>query len=746
VQENQLLRNGPGWWRAIPVSMSLLLAVASTALDAEAQGLKPGGLVSLPSASSGWTDFVQNGGLETVVGSTPTQWAPSPASAWKVSSPGHSGTNAYGFSNASGPEARQELFLEPGTYKFSGWMKTAGKGGSGSARFRVDFRPAGIQAWYNTPDVSGTTGWALKELTISIPASYADPSTGRVRTHVILDGYYARPGLSADYDDVKLERQNTLPVEAFMHHPNYRGTLFNAPANQDLVFRVTVKHSGALANPASYQVVSRITPEAGTSAIETLSHPLTLDTDAATGEKYIRVVANRPGSGGTRPISDVGSYLVTFELDDANGPVSGLQFPPYRVNKVNKNLADGVISFNEKNQVTIDGAPRFVLGVYDSGIPYSSSPAGWESTLWDSAGDRRMNGLKINMYLNYHFGDAPADAMNALMDNLKSHGVRYLQTGNCFSNFPASSHVGDGDGFEIDAKTPAYIVGTNGSADSPDGTGIAPRAGGYYVADECAANLVTEVFNQYKHGLNYPDTGLQTLDPDSITFGALFGDQDLVLWRDAIDVLSTDPYPLYGAEPSGGYPHIKVANWTALTRTAVQGARPFFTVLQFFKFDAGRRQGRWPTLQEMRNHAYMAITEGAQGLFWWSLGENGLASACRSAGWCAERTTYMNNLKNLVSELSGMENVLLADDTPQYLTSTNAAIRTKVKFVGGTGYVIAYNTTNTDGVGTTFGWATKPTAVIVNGTTSVPIAANGTFTDTFARYEARVYQITAPAP
>lgn len=82
-----------------------------------------------------------------------------------------------------------------------------------------------------------------------------------------------------------------------------------------------------------------------------------------------------------------------------------------------------------------------------------------------------------------------------------------------------------------------------------------------------------------------------------------------------------------------------------MTRAAIQDARPFFTVLQFFKFDAGRRQGRWPSYQEMRNHAYMAIAEGARGLLWWSLGENGLASACRSGGWCADRTTYLQNLK-----------------------------------------------------------------------------------------------------
>ena len=45
----------------------------------------------------------------------------------------------------------------------------------------------------------------------------------------------------------------------------------------------------------------------------------------------------------------------------------------------------------------------------------------------------------------------------------------------------------------------------------------------------------------------------------------------------------------------------------------------------------------------MRNHAWMAIVEGARGLWWWSLGDNALLAVC--AGWCAQKTGYMNNLK-----------------------------------------------------------------------------------------------------
>jgi len=79
-----------------------------------------------------------------------------------------------------------------------------------------------------------------------------------------------------------------------------------------------------------------------------------------------------------------------------------------------------------------------------------------------------------------------------------------------------------------------------------------------------------------------------------------------------VDILKHDPYPMYGAEPSGGYALTQVADWTsrALTRqerAAVHDSRAVLPV---------HLAGRFPTQTEMRNMAYMAIVEGTHGLFW----------------------------------------------------------------------------------------------------------------------------------
>src|SRR5207244_5561100 len=112
---------------------------------------------------------------------------------------------------------------------------------------------------------------------------------------------------------------------------------------------------------------------------------------------------------------------------------------------------------------------------------------------------------------------------------------------------------------------------------------------------------------------------------------------------------------------------------------------------------------RGRSLPEARSHAYMAIVEAAQGLWWWSLGDNALRLVCNNT-WCPERTGYMNNLKSVVNEVAALEPALLADDAAGALTtSSNTAIKTKVKVVGGKGYVFAYNSTNTS-QNATFGW------------------------------------------
>ena len=104
-------------------------------------------------------------------------------------------------------------------------------------------------------------------------------------------------------------------------------------------------------------------------------------------------------------------YLVTFSLVDAGSNATVASYPAYRVSRAPGAARQSMnISFDAKNRVLVRGKPRFVLGVYDSGSGYSAQDAFWENQLWSPTGERRLNGMNINFYLNYWYGEAPADA------------------------------------------------------------------------------------------------------------------------------------------------------------------------------------------------------------------------------------------------------------------------------------------------------------------------------------------------
>jgi hypothetical protein len=440
----------------------------------------------------------------------------------------------------------------------------------------------------------------------------------------------------------------------------------------------------------------------------------------------------------------------------------------------------------------MNGAKTFVLGVYDSG--FLTPPADWEAALFSTAVDkyyRGLGGVPINMYLNYWQGMDTADQVTTLMTALAKHGVMWFQTANC-----------SGDG-SYTRYSPGFSV------DRADGFAFAqqlaqhPAMAGYYIMDECGdagygTNLVPET--QHHHSI------LKSYDPAAVNFAVPVarGYRDPLYWitppykdltntsaAPTADLFGTDPYPMYGSEGRAGYPQFEVGDYIARLRDDVPADKPVISVLQLFKFGGG---GRMPTRAEMRMHAYASIVEGAQGLFWWDIGENGLRSRSVKAN---ELATATANLNYLVNELKRLEPALLAPPSPGALKSVTPSfvgprawridavtrdiplisnyadkqwyqaelnalnagdeslspmlrqaapqqsyIRTRTSIVGGVGYVIAYNYGNTAIKNVTFKWQSNlasPVEVFGEGRALPP--SLDTFTDNFAPYEAHVYVV-----
>jgi hypothetical protein len=668
---------------AVVGSVLVLLSGVAVA-SAQTTSLVGGGLTVLPPVTIG-PDLITYGGFETFSSGVPTGW--SGGSGWAVDQlVRHSGTYSYRATGAFGTVTRK-VQLRRGTYRLSGWIKTQnlGAGTNGGARLLIDFRPS-INTWNSTAIIAGTADWSRYELPNLIVTQDAVVS-------IQLQNYHNTAG-TVWFDDIRLEEQLAQPVDVFMLYPNFRGMLFDdGPAT--MRFNVAVTPPGG--DLTRYRVTGTLRDEATGGVLLTQNY--------TAADNFVAEMTGTLMQYG-RP------YVVVFSLVDLSTGQKVYSYPAHRVSRLPQGARAAMkIAFDERNRVLVKGVPRFVLGVYDSGLGYGVDDAYWESLLWSPTGARRMHDMRVNFYLNYWYGGAPAFAMNSLMNNLQRHGVMYLQTGNCFGQYPTSTD------FLINSSD-AYV----------QSIGAHPGSAGYYTIDECLSTLMPGAFTQYNR--------LRRLDPDSLTFMTNFAGPELRVWRDAADIISTDPYPMYGAEPAGGYYHRIVADGTASTRTMLHDSRPFMTVLQFFKFTS---QGRFPTRLEMSNHAKMAIVEGARGLWWWSLGGNALGAVC--SGWCTEKINHMNDLKAVVNEIADLEPALVADDAPGALSAiSNPAIRFKVKRVNGHGYVFAYNTTSAP-ASATFTWNTAPGTVTVSGENRSLIASGNSFIDSFGPYQAHVYVI-----
>src|SRR5712692_417122 len=241
-------------------------------------------------------------------------------------------------------------------------------------------------------------------------------------------------------------------------------------------------------------------------------------------------------------------------------------------------------AMDAQGRLLIHGVPRFVLGVYDSGFGFSPDRAEWERKIFDRRGERGLDGIPINLYLNYHLGRANLPSVHALMDTLWKRRIVYLQTGNCFEKGSWTRYGPGSFGIMDDSYVRQFAKH--------------PGAAGYYIMDECADDLVPETEQHHRQ--------LKALDPGGLTFAVAISAayRDPAEWVNAADVLAIDPYPMYGKEPAAGYTHFTVADNIARLRAVVPPERPIWGVLQFFQFTSDSRQ---PTYEELRSHAVMSI-------------------------------------------------------------------------------------------------------------------------------------------
>ena len=684
----------PRAWLALTLAAANVWLGAAPALGGR-EPASVGGLTALPPPEARGPNVLDNPHFAARDGNGVAGWRLAPEGAWSVVPEGRNGRPALRLSGADGaplvPSAQQTVTLEPGLYTIEGWVRAERLGAAAprsGLRLCLDGRPR-VDWWRCTPVARDTTGW-----TRLVQPSIAVRERG---TYRVTAGAYGKPDGVAWVDAVSVAEERRPPLDVYLMYPNFRGLLFD---DRSQIVRVALAATGRRAPGARIRL-------------------------SLVDERRGDVVQQRdyPAAGPVTGLLDAsalppGPALVRAELLDAAGTAQ-YRHPDYRIVKTPAQARKRLrIWYDDRNVTHLDGTPAFVIGLYTTS-GYSTSRQTYAAGR-DGWGNDRIAQAPVDMLINYHLGQAPVPALTAYMDDLHGRGIHYLQTVNFYHEGHAQYRtIGYPAARDGETALNRWVARTLGAH---------PGLAGFYTADERPAEMVPTVFRQHRT--------LADAAPGSVTY-AVLGDgweRQAPLWRDALDVMGLDPYPI--VRPSGQNHLAMVGEWTRIGQDAVKGSRPLWMVIQYFPLT---RAGGWPTEDELRAMSWMAIVEGARGLFYWSFGARGLA-------WvkdASERERRWQELVRVTREIKALEPVLLAPDANLIAReSSGGAVRTLSKRMpDGVRYVFAYNTRD-EPVRVTWTFA-APLAETLDLATGAPgpAPADDALTVELAPYEVKRYRV-----
>ena len=666
----------------VPVFFSLLLICGSSAF---AQAVVDGGLTA---PETGWSlgpNLVVNGDFSqgttgwklygSCLGLDPSTPAPNGAASLELSDT----------ATCASPIALNSVVAPSGVYTLSGQLKTENflnsiTPGDGAMFTLSDFA--------RSPITNGTTDWTTTTIDrVTVPAG---------KTAILkMQTYGPVPSGNAWVSNLSLQQDIPPGLQTFLLYPNYRGLMFS---DQSQVASVDL-----IVNPPSGTSLGALQVELD--AVDVGGNTVASNTFAPTTKEFT----------GTLDMSalPLGTYQLVGKLEDSGGNVLMTQ-SPYEVVKLDASARAGMKAWIDPANLAhfIDGKPHFVLGIYDT-TGFAYYPAFYATRL------AAIAQAPINLVINYWQSDAPTPAAVAYTAAMKQFGMAYLPTVNNFYN-GAGWPLGIAQEFGVTDQD--QLISDYAAALAP-----LPGVVGYYVQDEPKLTAQPKTFHQYSL--------IKANDPSGFNFAVINRPNDLLFWRDTVDVLGVDPYPVQSANASSNIIS-EVADWTRDAYQAAHGMRPVWTVIQFFQ---GTVKSSWPTEQQLHDMSWMAIVEGATGVFYWSYGVRGLSFVTDPV----EHAALYQELIDVTREIKSLEPVLLSPDAP-VITANSAAgtvfAKTKVG-VDGTRYVFAYNHGGTP-VTAQFTLAGSATSILDydTGTTCAPDTST-TFYGVFQPYQAHVFLV-----
>ncbi|MGC2445406.1 MAG: hypothetical protein WA409_18620, partial [Candidatus Binatus sp.] len=568
-------------------------------------------------------------------------------------------------------------------YTLSGELKTESIAGTKSYSGAM----FDLLGYARSPITGGTTDWTSTTLQhITVPAG--------AKTSVRLQTYGAVTSGSAWFANLSIQQEIPPALQMFLLYPNYRGMMFSDQSQVASVDLTVTPPAGT--SLSSLQVVLNATDSGGNIVASQTIIPTSTDFTASIDLSAL----------------PLGTYQLAGTIEDSGGNVLMTQ-SAYAIVKLDASARAGMKAWIDPSNRAhfLDGNPHFVLGIYDT-TQYSLREAYYVPEL------AAIALAPINMIINYYITNAPTTAITAYTDAMQQFGITFLPDVAAFyTGLPAWP---TGPAKEFDTENQDTLISDYTAALSSDSNVV-----GYYTGDEPALTRQPQTFHQY--GL------IKGGDPSGFTLSVFNTPLDLPSWKDTVDILGVDAYPLAAAT---GNDLAEVADRTRAAVQASDGSRPVWTVIQFFQLDL---ESVWPTEQQLHDMSWMAIVEGATGLFYWEYGIRGLASVKDPV----EHAALYQELIDVTTEIKSLEPVLLSPDAP-VLTDNSAAgtVFTKTKVgADGSRYLFAYNYTAVP-VAAEFTLAAPATSVLDydTGLACAP-ATSTTFYGGFQPYQAHVFLI-----
>ena len=585
------------------------------------------------------------------------------------------------------PSAQNAASIPSGHYTISADIKTKitfkiprARGGA-----RVRLLLASGRGWAPTKPVNDADDWTTSS---KANAVVADGNSAGFRAETV--GPVA--GVSW-FKNFSVRREFPPPLKTFLMYPNYRGLMFSDQSQVARLAIDVIPPEGT--SPAQLSVVIDLMDPNG----KTLSSRQF--STSSTGSSVAEI-----DMGGL----PAGQYRLRGTLV---GPGKKHLFTQssYTVVKVSSDVRAAVkVWVDSDNFIHLGGRQRFVIGIYDT-TGFSPRPEFFTPRLTDIAK------APINLIINYFMAHGKADLITPYTDAMEPFGIYYLATVN--NLFPEQKkgypQWARDDGLGADQIAAQYSKALAANR----------RVAGYYTCDECPSELLPRTFRQYRV--------LKENDPGSITYAVENYPNEFDYWRDTIDVLGVDPYVIGTLNATS-----VVGDKTRAVIGAVRGARPVWTVIQFFRTTM---ISHFPTEQELHDMSWMAIAEGARGVLYWSYGLRGLDWGKRDP---VLRQQRYDELIQVAKEISALEPVLLtADGKVLSANSATGTVITKEKDLkDGSRYVISYNHSG-DSIEASFTLRRPAKSVSVYGENrTVPASGGGLgFKDSYAPFQAHVYKI-----